>query len=392
MDHLETKVIHGGQRPESSTGAVMPPVSFSSTYVQESPGVHKGFEYSRSHNPTRYALERCVASLEGGQVAGDPTGGGFAFASGLASMATCLELIDSGDHVIAMDDLYGGSYRLMTRVRERSQGLKVSYVDMTDPKRIEAAITDRTKLIWVETPTNPTLKLVDLAAVAAIGRRHNLITVCDNTFASPILQRPLELGFDIAMHSATKYLGGHSDAVGGILVTNRPDLAERLRFMQNAIGSILGPMDSYLVLRGIKTLAIRMERHCRNAAEIATRLEAHPRVERIVYPGLESHPQHALAQKQMRLGGEPAGGGMITIWLKGGLNDSRRFLQRVHLFSLAESLGGVESLIEHPAIMTHASVPPDKRKALGIDDNLCRLSVGIENVEDLWRDLESALR
>lgn len=390
--NLETKVIHGGQRPESSTGAVMPPVSFSSTYVQESPGVHKGFEYSRSHNPTRYALERCVASLEGGQVAGDPTGGGFAFASGLASMATCLELIDSGDHVIAMDDLYGGSYRLMTRVRERSQGLKVSYVDMTDPKRIEAAITDRTKLIWVETPTNPTLKLVDLAAVAAIGRRHNLITVCDNTFASPMLQRPLELGFDIAMHSATKYLGGHSDAVGGILVTNRPDLAERLRFMQNAIGSILGPMDSYLVLRGIKTLAIRMERHCRNAAEIATRLEAHPRVERIVYPGLESHPQHALAQKQMRLGGEPAGGGMITIWLKGGLNDSRRFLQRVHLFSLAESLGGVESLIEHPAIMTHASVPPDKRKALGIDDNLCRLSVGIENVEDLWRDLESALR
>lgn len=390
--NLETKVIHGGQRPESSTGAVMPPVSFSSTYVQESPGVHKGFEYSRSHNPTRYALERCVASLEGGQVAGDPTGGGFAFASGLASMATCLELIDSGDHVIAMDDLYGGSYRLMTRVRERSQGLKVSYVNMTDPKRIEAAITDRTKLIWVETPTNPTLKLVDLAAVAAIGRRHNLITVCDNTFASPILQRPLELGFDIAMHSATKYLGGHSDAVGGILVTNRPDLAERLRFMQNAIGSILGPMDSYLVLRGIKTLAIRMERHCRNAAEIATRLEAHPRVERIVYPGLESHPQHALAQKQMRLGGEPAGGGMITIWLKGGLNDSRRFLQRVHLFSLAESLGGVESLIEHPAIMTHASVPPDKRKALGIDDNLCRLSVGIENVEDLWRDLESALR
>lgn len=390
--NLETKVIHGGQRPESSTGAVMPPVSFSSTYVQESPGVHKGFEYSRSHNPTRYALERCVASLEGGQVAGDPTGGGFAFASGLASMATCLELIDSGDHVIAMDDLYGGSYRLMTRVRERSQGLKVSYVDMTDPKRIEAAITDRTKLIWVETPTNPTLKLVDLAAVAAIGRRHNLITVCDNTFASPMLQRPLELGFDIAMHSATKYLGGHSDAVGGILVTNRPDLAERLRFMQNAIGSILGPMDSYLVLRGIKTLAIRMERHCRNAAEIATRLEAHPRVERIVYPGLESHPQHALAQKQMRLGGEPAGGGMITIWLKGGLNDSRRFLQRVHLFSLAESLGGVESLIEHPAIMTHASVPPDKREALGIDDNLCRLSVGIENVEDLWRDLESALR
>ncbi len=391
-NHFETRVIHGGQAPEPHTGAVMPPVSFSSTYVQQSPGVHKGFEYSRSHNPTRYALERCMASLEGGNVEKDVTRGGFAFASGLASMGTCLELLDAGDHVIAMDDLYGGSYRLMTRVRERSQGLKVSYVDMTDPARIQAAITDRTKLIWVETPTNPTLKLVDLAAVAAIGRRHNLITVCDNTFASPMLQRPIELGFDIAMHSATKYLGGHSDAVGGILVTNRADLAERLRFMQNAIGSVLGPMDCYLVLRGIKTLAVRMERHCRNAAEIARRLEAHPNVERIVYPGLASHPQHDLAARQMRLSGEPAGGGMITIWLKGGINESRRFLERVHLFSLAESLGGVESLIEHPAIMTHASVPPDKRKALGIDDNLCRLSVGIENVEDLWHDLEHALK
>lgn len=389
---LETQVIHGGQAPDPHTGAVMPPVSFSSTYVQQSPGVHKGFEYSRSHNPTRYALERCMAALEGGKVENDVTHGGFAFASGLAAMGTCLELLNSGDHVIAMDDLYGGSYRLMTRVRERSQGLSISYVDMTDASRIEAAITDRTKLIWVETPTNPTLKLVDLAAVAAIGRRHNLITVCDNTFASPMLQRPIELGFDIAMHSATKYLGGHSDAVGGILVTNRPDLAERLRFMQNAIGSVLGPMDCYLVLRGIKTLAVRMERHCRNAAEIARRLEAHPNVERIVYPGLASHPQHDLAARQMRLSGEPAGGGMITIWLKGGLNESRRFLERVHLFSLAESLGGVESLIEHPAIMTHASVPPGKRKALGIDDNLCRLSVGIENVEDLWHDLEHALK
>ncbi|MCC6909218.1 MAG: PLP-dependent transferase [Phycisphaerales bacterium] len=389
---LETQVIHGGQAPDPHTGAVMPPVSFSSTYVQQSPGVHKGFEYSRSHNPTRYALERCMAALEGGKVENDVTHGGFAFASGLAAMGTCLELLDSGDHVIAMDDLYGGSYRLMTRVRERSQGLSISYVDMTDASRIEAAITDRTRLIWVETPTNPTLKLVDLAAVAAIGRRHNLITVCDNTFASPMLQRPIELGFDIAMHSATKYLGGHSDAVGGILVTNRPDLAERLRFMQNAIGSVLGPMDCYLVLRGIKTLAVRMERHCRNAAEIARRLEAHPNVERIVYPGLASHPQHDLAARQMRLNREPAGGGMITIWLKGGLNESRRFLERVHLFSLAESLGGVESLIEHPAIMTHASVPPDKRKALGIDDNLCRLSVGIENVEDLWHDLEHALK
>ncbi len=389
--NLQTQVIHGGQWPDPNTGAVMPPVSFSSTYVQQSPGVHKGFEYSRSHNPTRYALERCMAALEGGKVDKDVTHGGFAFASGLAAMGTCLELVYSGDHIIAMDDLYGGSYRLMSRVRERSQGIKISYVDMTDPARVEAAITDRTKLIWVETPTNPTLKLVDLPALAAIGRKRDIITVCDNTFASPMLQRPIELGFDIAMHSATKYLGGHSDAVGGILVTNRADLAEKLRFMQNAIGSILGPMDSYLVLRGIKTLAIRMERHCRNAAEIARRLEAHPSVERIVYPGLPSHPQHAIAQKQMRLNGEPAGGGMITIWLKGGLNESRRFLERVHLFSLAESLGGVESLIEHPAIMTHASVPPEKRKTLGIDDNLCRLSVGIENVEDLWHDLEHGL-
>jgi len=390
--NLETQVIHAGQIPDPTTGAVMPPVSFSSTYVQQSPGVHKGFEYSRSHNPTRYALERCIASLEGATVEKDVTHGGFAFSSGLAAMGTCLELADSGDHIIAMDDLYGGSYRLMSRVRERSQGLKVSYVDMTDPSRIEAAITDRTRLIWVETPTNPTLKLVDLEAIAAIGRTHKIITVCDNTFASPMLQRPIEHGIDIAMHSATKYLGGHSDAVGGILVTNRADLAERLRFMQNAIGSVLGPMDSYLVLRGIKTLAIRMERHCRNAAEMAQRLEAHPRVESIVYPGLPSHPQYGIAQRQMRLNGEPAGGGMITIWLKGGIKESRRFLERVHLFSLAESLGGVESLIEHPAIMTHASVPPEKRKALGIDDNLCRLSVGIEHVEDLWHDLEHALK
>lgn len=392
MNHLETQVIHGGQTPDPTTGAVMPPVSFSSTYVQQSPGVHKGFEYSRSHNPTRYALERCIAALEGAQVEKDVTHGGFAFSSGLAAMGTCLELADAGDQIIAMDDLYGGSYRLMSRVRERSQGLKISYVDMTDPSRIEAAITDRTRIIWVETPTNPTLKLVDLEAVAAIGRKHKIITVCDNTFASPMLQRPIELGFDITMHSATKYLGGHSDAVGGILVTNRADLAEKIRFMQNAIGSILGPMDSYLVLRGIKTLAIRMERHCRNAMEIAQRLESHPSVVRIVYPGLPSHPQHAVAQRQMRLNGEPAGGGMITIWLKGGINESRHFLERVHLFSLAESLGGVESLIEHPAIMTHASVPPEKRKALGIDDNLCRLSVGIENVEDLWHDLEHALK
>ena len=390
--HLETLVIHGGQSPDPTTGAVMPPVSFSSTYVQESPGVHKGYEYSRSHNPTRYALERCIAALEGANVANDATGGGFAFASGLASVGTCLELLDSGDHVVAMDDLYGGTYRLMTKVRERSQGLQVTYVDLTDPVRIEAAITPRTKMIWIETPTNPTLKVVDLRAVTTIARTRRLITVCDNTFASPILQRPLELGCDIVMHSATKYLGGHSDVVGGLLVTNRADLAERLRFLQNAIGSVMGPMDAYLVLRGTKTLAVRMARHCENALAVARWLESHPKVERIVYPGLPGHPQFAAAQRQMLINGRPAGGGMITIWIKGGLAESRRFLERLRVFALAESLGGVESLIDHPAIMTHASVPPDLRAQLGIDDNLCRLSVGIENVNDLIADLDEALR
>ncbi|MFG0329648.1 MAG: trans-sulfuration enzyme family protein [Phycisphaerales bacterium] len=388
---LETLVIHGGQAPEPTTGAVMPPITLSSTYVQESPGRHKGFEYSRSHNPTRYALERSIARLEGANVDGDVTGGGFAFASGLASIGTALELLDSGDHLIAMDDMYGGTYRLMSRVRERSQGLKVTYVDMTDLDALRDAITDETKMIWVETPTNPTLKLVDLEAIAGMARERGIITVCDNTFASPILQRPLEHGFDMVMHSATKYLGGHSDVVGGLLVTNRSDLAEKLRFMQNAIGSVMGPFDSYLVLRGIKTLAIRMERHSSNAARVAEWLAKHPKVERVAYPGLDSHPQADLAAKQMRINGEPAGGGMITIWLEGGIDESRRFLERVHLFALAESLGGVESLIEHPAIMTHASVPPETRAELGISDSLCRLSVGIESVEDLIADLEQAL-
>lgn len=388
---LETLAIHGGQAPDPATGAVMPPVSLSSTYVQQSPGVHRGFEYSRTQNPTRFALERAVAALEGAAVEGDRTGGGFAFASGLAATAAVLELLDAGAGVVAMDDMYGGTWRLLSRVRARTQGLEVVAADLTDLAALERAITPRTKLIWVETPTNPTLKLVDLAAVAALGREAGALTACDNTFATPMLQRPLELGFDLVVHSATKYLGGHSDVVAGAVATRRPDLAERLRFLQNSVGSGLGPFDSYLVLRGLKTLAVRLERHCRNALEIARWLEAHPRVRRVAYPGLPSHPQHALARRQMRLDGAPAGGGMITFWLDGGLEAARRLLERVRLIALAESLGGVESLIEHPAIMTHASLPPDQRAALGIDDSLCRLSVGIEHVDDLIADLEQAL-
>jgi cystathionine gamma-lyase len=390
---LASLVIHGGQSPDPITGAVMPPISLSSTYAQTSPGEHKGFEYSRSHNPTRYALERCIATIEGSTLTReqDVTHGGFAFSSGLAAMGTCLELLDTGDHVIAMDDLYGGSYRLMTRVRERSMGLKVTYVDLTDPKRIEAAITPRTKMIWVETPTNPLLKLVDLAAVAKIAKSKGILTVCDNTFATPILQRPLEHGFDIVHHSATKYLGGHSDVVGGILVTNRTDLAERLRFMHNAIGSVMGPFDSYMVLRGIKTLAIRIRQHSASGIKIAEWLTKHVKVERVVYPGLASHPQNALAQKQMKQCGTPSFGGMITIFIKGGIAESRRFLENLSVFALAESLGGVESLVDHPAIMTHASVPPESRAKLGISDSLVRLSVGIEDCDDLIADLERAL-
>ena len=390
---LASLVIHGGQSPDPTTGAVMPPISLATTYAQQSPGQHKGFEYTRSHNPTRYALERCIAAVEGSNLSQqqDPTCGGFAFSSGLAAMGTALELLDSGDHVIAMDDLYGGSYRLMTRVRERSMGLKVTYVDMTDASRVEKAITPRTRMIWVETPTNPTLKLVDLSAVAQIAKSKNIVTACDNTFATPILQRPFEFGFDIVHHSATKYLGGHSDALGGILVTNRADLAEQLRFMQNAIGSVLSPFDSYSVLRGMKTLALRMTRHSESGLRVAQWLAQHPKVDRVVYPGLASHPQHELAKKQLKLCGNPAFGGMITIFLKGGLAESRRFLENVRVFALAESLGGVESLIEHPAIMTHASVPPENRAKLGISDNLVRISVGIEDCDDLIADLEHAL-
>lgn len=377
-----TRCIHAGQAPDPTTGAIMPPVSLSSTYVQASPGVHKGYEYSRSHNPTRYAYERCVADLEGGSR-------GFAFASGLAATATLLDTLEPGAHVIASDDLYGGSYRLFARVREKSAGLRFSFVDLREAKNVEAAITPATKLIWVETPTNPMLKLADLAAIGAIAKKHGIPAWADNTFATPYLQRPLEYGFAGVMHSATKYISGHSDVVNGLLISGADTaLTEKLTFLQNAIGSVLGPFDSYLALRGVKTLALRMQRHCENALELAGWLERHPKVARVYYPGLASHPQHVLAKQQMKNGF----GGMISIELRGGLDDSRRFLERTELFALAESLGGVESLIEHPAIMTHASVPAAQRAALGISDTLCRLSVGVEAVDDLRRDLDNALR
>jgi len=375
-----TRAIHAGQVPDPTTGAIMPPISVSSTYVQDSPGVHKGYEYSRTQNPTRFAYERCVADLEAGTR-------GFAFASGLAATATLLDLLEPGAHVIASDDLYGGSYRLFTRVREKSAGLKVSYVDMTQPKNIEAAITQATRLIWVETPTNPMLKLVDLSAVGAIAKKRKLLACADNTFASPWIQRPLEHGFDLVMHSATKYLNGHSDMVGGIVVTGEEKLGDQLGFLQNAVGAVAGPFDAYLALRGVKTLALRMQRHCENAQELAGWLARHPKVAKVHYPGLSSHPQHALAKQQM----QGRYGGMVTIELKGGLEEARRFLERCELFALAESLGGVESLIDHPALMTHASVPAQARAALGIRDTLCRLSVGVEDVADLKADLEHAL-
>ena len=372
----------------------MPAIATSSTFIQESPGVHKGFEYSRSHNATRFAFERAIANLESSGLSEEQerTCGGFAFASGLAAISTCLEMLDTGDTLVSMDDVYGGTYRLLSKVRQRSAGLAPVYVDLTNPALFEAAIQKKKPgMVWVETPTNPTLKVVDLVAIATIAKKHGIISVCDNTFATPMLQRPLEMGFDIVMHSVTKYLGGHSDVVGGALVTNRSDLAEKLRFLQNAIGGVMGPFDAYLALRGVKTLAVRMQRHCESAMHIAQWLEKHPKVERVVYPGLASHPQHAVAKKQMQLAGQPAFGGMITIFIRGGLAESRRFLENVHMFALAESLGGVESLIEHPAIMTHASVPAESRKALGISDNLVRLSVGIEHQQDLINDLEKAL-
>jgi len=375
-----TRAVHGGGGPEQATGAVSVPIYATSTYAQESPGVHKGYAYGRSRNPTRDAVERCIADLENGSA-------GFAFASGSAATATLLECLDHGAHVIATDDLYAGTLRLFERVRRRSAGLELSTVDMTDPGAVEAAIRPNTRLIWVETPTNPMLKLVDLDAVAAIGRRHGVWTVADNTFASPFVQRPLDHGFSAVVHSTTKYLNGHSDVIGGVAIVGEDrELAERLGFLQNAVGGISGPFDSFLVLRGVKTLALRMERHCANALAIAEWLERHPAVRRTIYPGLASHPQHELARRQMS-----GYGGMITVELATDLAGCRRVLERVRLFTLAESLGGVESLLEHPAIMTHAPVPAEQRRALGIGDSLVRLSIGVEAVEDLIADLSQAL-
>ena len=377
---LGTLAIHGGQSPDPSTGAVMPPIYATSTYAQSSPGEHQGFEYSRTHNPTRFAYERCVAALEGGSR-------GFAFASGMAATSTLLELLDSGDHVIAMDDIYGGSYRLFERVRTRSAGLSFSLIDLTDPAKFEAAITPKTRLVWIETPTNPLLKIVDIQAIVAIAKKRGLLVVVDNTFASPALQRPLALGADVVMHSATKYLNGHSDMVGGMLVVgDNAELGEQLAFLQNSIGAVQGPFDSFLALRGLKTLHLRMQAHCGNAMALAEFLQAHPAVQDVIYPGLPSHPHHELAKRQM-----DGFGGMLSIRLKGGFDAAKRFCERLELFTLAESLGGVESLVNHPAVMTHASIPPARRMELGIGDELVRLSVGVELIEDLISDARQAL-
>lgn len=374
-----TRAVHAGQQPDPATGAIVTPIYATSTFVQSSPGVHQGFEYARSQNPTRFAYERCVADLEGGDA-------GFAFASGLAASSTVLELLNQGDHVVALDDIYGGTRRLFEQVRRRSAGLSFSYSDLRDRAVLEAALTPQTRLIWVETPSNPLLKLVDLEMVAAVARARGILTVADNTFATPWAQRPLESGFDLVIHSATKYLNGHSDIIGGVAVCRGTELAERLGYLQNAIGAIASPFDSFLALRGLKTLALRMERHSANALQLATWLERHPKIARVIYPGLPSHPQHALARRQMR-----GSGGMLSLVVRGSLAEVSRFLERCQVFTLAESLGGVESLIEHPAIMTHASVPPAVRQELGIDDGLVRLSVGIEEIDDLIADLDQAL-
>jgi cystathionine gamma-lyase len=377
---FSTRTIHGGQHHDPTTGAVMVPIYATSTYAQESPGVHKGYDYARSENPTRAAFERCIADLETGTA-------GFAFASGLAAIATVLDLLETGSHVVASDDLYGGSFRLFERVRRRSAGLNFSFVDMSDMSAIENALVPNTKMIWVETPTNPLLRIADLEAIARLARRRGILAAADNTFASPYVQRPLELGFDIVVHSTTKYLNGHSDIVGGVAVVGEnPELAERLKFLQNAVGAIQGPFDSFLALRGVKTLALRMERHCTNALKIAHWLEARSDVARVIYPGLKSHPQHALASRQMA-----SFGGIVTVVLKRDLEGTKRFLERCQLFTLAESLGGVESLIEHPAIMTHASLPAALREKSGISDSLVRLSCGVEDADDLIADIEQAL-
>src|SRR5882762_10288514 len=377
---LATRVIHAGQSPDPSTGAIMTPIYQTSTYVQESPGKHKGYDYSRSINPTRSAYERCIANLEGGTR-------GWAFASGLAAMATALDGLDSGSHIVVSDDLYGGTFRLFERVRRRSANLDFTFIDMSDAKRVEKEMRPNTRMVWVETPSNPLLKLIDLEAVAEIARAHSAISVSDNTFATPWIQRPIEFGFDMVIHSATKYLNGHSDMVGGVIVVGEnKELGDKVAFLQNSVGAIAGPFESFLVMRSLKTLALRMERHCANALEIARWLEEQPQVKSVSYPGLKSHPQHDLARAQMR-----GFGGMVTIILKTDLEGTRRFLENTHLFSLAESLGGVESLINHPALMTHASVPKEQRERLGVTDSLVRLSVGVEDVRDLIDDLKTAL-
>ncbi|MDW8865505.1 PLP-dependent aspartate aminotransferase family protein [Legionella pneumophila] len=378
--HFDTRAIHAGQEPCQSTGAVMTPIYATSTYKQIAPGEHLGYEYSRTQNPTRKAYEDCIASLESGQK-------GFAFASGMAAINTVIDLLDSGDHVVAMDDLYGGTFRLFDKVKTRTSNLSFSFIDMSVPENIEAAITPKTKLLWLETPSNPMLKLANLRKIAAIAKKHNLITVADNTFATPWIQRPLELGFDIVLHSATKYLNGHSDVISGVVVVgDNPMLSDKIAFLQNSCGAVAGPFDSFLVLRSLKTLSLRMQRHCENANHLANWLNGHPKIEKVIYPGLKSHPQYSLAKEQMN-----DFGGMISLVLKGSLEDAKRFLARCELFTLAESLGGVESLIEHPAIMTHASIPVEQRKALGIEDGFIRLSVGIEHIDDLRADLEHAL-
>ncbi|HMC16942.1 MAG TPA: PLP-dependent aspartate aminotransferase family protein [Albitalea sp.] len=378
-----TRVIHAGQSPDPSTGAIMPPIYATSTFVQQSPGVHKGLDYGRSHNPTRWAFERCVADLESGSAA-------FAFASGLAAISTVLELLDANSHIVSGDDVYGGTFRLFERVRRRSAGHRFDFVDLTDPAKLIAALQPETRMVWVETPTNPLLRLADLRAIADICRQRGILCVADNTFASPWVQRPLELGFDVVVHSTTKYLNGHSDVIGGVAIVGKAPqheaLRERLGFLQNSVGAIAGPFDSFLALRGLKTLALRMERHCSNGLVLAQWLQQQPQVARVHYPGLETHPQHALARRQMH-----GFGGMISLDLKTDLAGARRFLEAVKIFALAESLGGVESLIEHPAIMTHATIPLETRTTLGIGDALVRLSVGVEDVEDLRADLEQAL-
>lgn len=377
---LSTRAIHAGQAPDASTGAIMTPIYATSTYVQKSPGVHQGYEYSRTKNPTRCAYEACVADLESGTH-------GFAFASGMAAIATILDLLKPNDHVIICDDVYGGTFRIFERVRKISAGIQTTFVDMTNPENIEKAIRPETKMIWVETPTNPMLKIMDLSLIAAIAKKHHCLSVVDNTFATPIIQRPLESGIDIVMHSATKYLNGHSDMIGGVVVVKNGMLAEQLGFLQNATGAIASPFDSFLALRGLKTLAVRMERHCENAKALAEWLTTHPKVKKVIYPGLSSHPQHLLAKKQMRYFG-----GMISVELNATKEQTLRMLEHCKIFALAESLGGVESLIEHPGIMTHASVPIEKRLALGISDGLIRLSVGIEALDDLKNDLDQAIQ